>query len=125
MGVEVVAIGMGLPEVSRLFKERHKITFPFLSDPGQKAYQAFGLGIMNPVAELMGGSGRALLRETLAGNFVGVPVGDVTQLGGSFLVNREGKALYVRRDQTSSSFPSGQELVKIIQKILPEIKAEP
>lgn len=116
MGVQVVAIGMGAPGEAASFKRSRGIPFPLLSDTRQDVYKSYGLGFINPTAELQTGAFGGLMREMVRGNFAGVPIGDVTQLGGTFLVDKEGVTRYAHRDRGTSTYPTMQELVAAVKK---------
>lgn len=113
-GVQIVAVGMGAPAQARDFKQSRGFKFPLLSDTTQKSYKAFGLGAFNTAAEVSGGSLISLFGQVAKGNFGGVPVGDITQLGGTFLIDQNGIARFVHRDRTSSDFPPVSTLQKVV-----------
>jgi hypothetical protein len=113
-GVQIVAVGMGNPAQARDFKRSRNISFPLLSDTSQRSYNAYGLGRFNFAAELSGGSLGAVFQQATKGNFAGIPVGDITQLGGTFLIDQSGIAHFVHRDRTSSDFPTISTLQKVV-----------
>lgn len=109
---------MGSATEAASFKRSQQIPFSLLSNTDQRVYNAYGLGDINLSQEMQTNSLGALFRETLRGNFAGMPVGSVTQLGGTFLIDREGTARYVRRDRSTSDYPRRQELLEIVKKAL-------
>lgn len=118
MGLQVIAVGMGNPSEAAQFKRSRQLPFPLLSDTGQRVFTAYGLTHINPVQELRSNTMGALLRETMKGNLAGIPVGDITQLGGTFLVDQQGIVQYLRRDTSSSVYPSMPELLNAARQLL-------
>ena len=116
MGVQVVAVGMGSPGEAARFKRSRNIPFPLLSDTRQAVYDNYGLTHLNPAIELQTGAAASLMLEAIRGNFAGMPVGDITQLGGTFLVDKEGITRYAHRDRGTSTYPTIQELLTAIKQ---------
>lgn len=108
---------MGNSAEARTFKSSQKLPFHLLSDSGQGIYRAYGLGGINVMQEMQANTAGALLRETLRGNFAGIPVGDVSQLSGTFLIDQQGMARYIRREKSTGSYPRGPELLRALQAI--------
>ncbi len=107
---------MGNPSEANSFKRSRNIPFPLLSDTGQGVYKTYGLTHINPAAELRAGSMQALFSETVHGNFAGIPVGDVTQLGGTFLVDKQGITRYAHRDRSTNGYPAMRDLLTIVKQ---------
>ena len=114
-GVQLVAVGMGNPADARSFKQSRNLPFPLLSDSPQRVYRQFGLGMASAIQEFQSNTAGALLREASRGNFAGIPVGDVTQLGGTFLIDQQGIARFVHRDRSTSEPASLPALVKAVE----------
>src|SRR5262245_39623495 len=108
---------MGDPTEARAFKSSQKIPFSLLSDTGQGVYRAYGLGGVNMFEEMQANTVGALFRESMRGNFAGIPVGDVSQLGGTFLIDMQGVARYVRRNKNTTEFPRSPELLRALQAV--------
>ena len=117
LGLQLVAVGMGDPTQAVAFKRSRNITFPLLSDTSQRVYNSYGLGAINGQRELQSGSVGAIFGEVLKGNFGGIPVGDISQLGGTFLIDQQGIARYVHRDISTSDYPSMSELIGAARKV--------
>jgi AhpC/TSA antioxidant enzyme len=113
-GVQIVAVGMGAPGQAQEFKKSRNISFPLLSDTSQRSYNAYGLGRFSFAAELSGNSLGAMFQQATKGHFAGIPVGDITQLGGTFLIDQSGIARFVHRDRTTSDFPTVSSLQKVV-----------
>ena len=98
-GAIVAAVAPGSPVQTKELCDSHRTPFRCLADPNREAYRAFGLDrggitqLMRPdvVLKTMG--------SFLRGNF-GPPGGDVFQLGGSFVIGRDGviKLAHAARD---------------------------
>ena len=110
---------MGQPDQAVRFKQSRQLPFPLLSDPTQKAYFALGLGRVNMMSEFMSGSAISALQEAAMGNVAGVPVGDITQLGGTFLIDQQGIARFVYRDPASNMYPAIKEVMAAVEKLAP------
>ena len=85
----VAAVAPGSPFRTRELCESHQVPFRCLADPDREVYRAFDLQrgsiaqIMRP--EVIAKSMASLFR----GNF-GPPGGDIFQLGGSFVIDKDG-----------------------------------
>lgn len=110
-GGEVVAITMGNVLQAAAFRERLRLPFPCLADPGRAAYQAYQvpLGGFTQIAgpRVWAAGMRALVRGG-----AGVPVGDVRQMQAVFLVDQTGVVRHAHRGQTTADVPSSDTLVQ-------------
>lgn len=89
-GLDLLMVGMGTPEQTAAFARELDLPFPVLADPERVAYRAYGLPETSPRAMLRPASGVALARAMLGGHRGGRPVGDPRQLGGAFVIDRQG-----------------------------------
>lgn len=110
-GMGIVLVHM-MPEADAeaFFKAFHADGFARISDPSQQLYEAFDLR-NGSLLQLIGPStwwrgAKALFGE---GHGIGVPVGNVARLPGSFVVYR-GRMLSAFRGETSSDRPDYAEL---------------
>ena len=88
-GATVAAVAPGSQLRTRQLCDSHRIAFRCLADPDCEAYRAYGLERSN-IAQLM--SPDVVLKtmgSLFRGNF-GAPGGDVFQLGGTFVVGKDG-----------------------------------
>ena len=99
-GLDLLMVGMGTPEQTAAFARELDLPFPVLADPERAVYRAYGLPETTPRAMLRPASGKALARALLGGHRGGRPVGDPRQLGGAFVVDRQG---IVRLSRPSAS----------------------
>jgi hypothetical protein len=92
-GLQIVVIGMGTPEQSHAFRAQLNLPFPVLSDPEKRAYRAYGLGRVSWRKEVRPDNLVGLVRHAARHGVAATPDQDMRQLGGYFLVGREGKLL--------------------------------
>jgi peroxiredoxin len=100
-GADVAIVTMGPPEQAAELSRRYQCAFPCLSDPQAEAYRAFGLG-RGGIAEVM--APRIIFKAAVAalkGNYGG-PMGDVFQMGGTFVIDREGVVRYCYRNRDAA-----------------------
>lgn len=117
-GVQIVAVSMGNSQQMRDFKRMQGgYPFPLYGSPNREAYVSFG-AIKSTPAQLLFQPNvlRRGLETTLKGHLPGVPVGDVSQLGADFLVDREGivRWKYIANDVADN--PSNVQVLNIIDK---------
>lgn len=115
--IAVAVVSMGGPEVAHEFCARQRLPFICLSDPSRASYRAYGLrrgarmDVFGP-ATLPAG-----LRAAAHGHFVGRPVGDVYQLGGTFLIGRDGIVRYARYPKHAGDHPAAAELRRVVASV--------
>ena len=88
-GGEVLAVTMGTPEQAAAFRAKLDAPFPMLADAGREAYRAFGLK-RGSVNQVLGPKTWLPLTKATFRAGVGKPVGDVWQMPGTFVVDRQG-----------------------------------
>ncbi len=104
-------VTLGSPEATRAFFADFDPEARAVADPDKVLYTAFGLQrgagaqLMSPAVFSAG------LRAILKGNGVGIPVGDVRQLSGEFLV-RGGRVEWAHRAEDVSDHPSFDEVAR-------------
>lgn len=103
---------MGSVAQTARFRARLGLTFPCLADPDRSAYQAFGLtrGKLSQYAGI-----RFWWRgfKALFRGGVGKPIGDVAQMPGAFIIDRQGVLRLVHRSLNSADLPSLGEMIEI------------
>ena len=108
---------MGGPQTAREFCERQRLPFTCLSDPSRASYRAYGLR-RGRLMDLVGPASLAAgLRAAAHGHLVGAPVGDVYQLGGTFVIGAGGTVRYARYPTHAGDHPSASELKQAISAI--------
>ena len=114
IGVGVVAVAMSRPKVLAEYLERQPWPFPLLCDPDRKAYAAFGLGRT---------SWQRILRPSVVWKYLRLIFGgwrirriadceDALQLGGDFLVARDGHIVWAYRSADPADRPPVAEMLK-------------
>jgi hypothetical protein len=97
----MIAIGMGMPEMAKDFRDKRKIRFPLLIDHERKSYKALKIkrGNANEVY------GPAVIAKgalsVFKGNIQALPPRrvDRMQLGGVAVIDKGGEILFIHRSQ--------------------------
>lgn len=89
-GIDVAMVGMGTPEESAAFARELDLPYPVLSDPLRVAYREYKTKVASGGDFLSPKAGKAMLGAVLRGNRGGKPVGDVRQLGGTYVIAPDG-----------------------------------
>lgn len=103
-GAELAVVTQGNSEQTNELCRRYQAQFQCLSDPEHKAYRAYGLG-RGSFAQVM--SPRILLKaaaSALGGN-IGRQVGDVFQMPGTFVIDRNGIIRFCHRNRDTADNP--------------------
>lgn len=111
-GLQVVAIGMGTPKRTRDFVAEMNVSFPVLSDPRRKAYDAYRLMKMNWREQLRPAEFLKSAQNVLkhgGGNSAGQ---DVMQLGGTFIVTTNGILTFAHTNRAMSDDPNLEMLLQ-------------
>lgn len=115
-GCSIIAVVQAKPQILSRYLSRPRWDVPFVSDPDRQAYRAFGLErtgwltFLNPIV-----IGKYLL-GMLRGYAAKAPYAgeDVLQLGGDFIVDRQGRLVF----SYPSSNPTDRPGLKSILKAL-------
>jgi len=111
-----VAVTQGSPEQAQALCDRFRAPFPCLADPQRAGYQAYGLKRGNWWDVLLNPAVLARGREaSRKGHHIERPVGDVMQLPGTFIIDRDGIVRYARYARHSGDHPQTSELVAALQ----------
>ena len=116
-GLAVAIVTMGKPEDAGAFCQRERLSFQCLSDPSRSAYRAYGLrrGTLN---EVMGPEPMlGYMRAAMKGNFARVPVGDIYQLGGVFLIGTDGRLHYAHYPRHAGDHPLRGEIARAVGRL--------
>ena len=115
-GGKVVAITMGTPEQTAAFRRATDSQLLMLSDVQQKAYRAYSLR-RGCWRQILGPSvWPRLLRATWRAG-VGRPVGDVRQMPGTFVIDRQGFIRFVHDPDHQAQRPSIDALVAQLSEL--------
>ena len=106
------AITTGTPEHTREFCLAHEVPFTCLVDrPGEPAYAAFGLAKVN-LRSLFGPSLLASLWAVASRwRELALPKsGDVYQMSGAFVIDRDGIVRYAHRNRDPNDHPADEDI---------------
>lgn len=113
IGFQVVLVGLGTPVLAEKFRQEFSLTFLIICDPDKELYREYGLGRgtignMASTTVLLRG-----LRAMSRGYTPGIPRGDVMQLPGVFLIDREGRIRYSYYSKDASDHPKVEDLLTL------------
>ena len=117
-GISVVMITQAEPKILAMFLRHDPQPFPIVADPSRQSYQAFGLerarwqDFFHPreifrYLRLIAGGGR--VKKPYAGE-------DLLQLGGDFLLDRDGNIHYAYRSRSATDWPTIEELLSAAKR---------
>jgi peroxiredoxin len=114
-GAAVVLITFTRPRNLRGYRRRLALAYPVLADETRAVYRAYGLqrGSWRRVWGLK--SVRAYGRLLRQGRRLERPSGDTLQLGGDFIVDRDGRLAYAHRSRGPHDRPSVDELLDAVR----------
>ncbi len=108
---EVAVVTFASQRSLRGFRSRLGLAIPVLADEGRVAYRAYGLR-RGPWWRVWGlATVRRYARLVAAGRRLRRPTEDTLQLGGDFVVGRDGRLVYVFRSRGPADRPSVDELI--------------
>jgi peroxiredoxin len=112
-----VAVTQGNPEQAQTLCDRFQAPFPCLADPQRSGYKAFELKrgtvwqVLGPASVLRG------MEAARKGHHIERAIGDVMQLPGTFIIDRDGIVRYARYARHAADHPSVAELVEALRSI--------
>ena len=115
-------VGMGCTAQTQEFIQRFEVDFPMISDPDRHLYREFAIERMSPLGFF---SPSMMLRGIAAmaqGHTMGLPEGDVRQLPGVVIIDREGYIQYRYESDGPADHPSAEELVEVL-RAMPKVIA--
>jgi NAD(P)-dependent dehydrogenase (short-subunit alcohol dehydrogenase family)/peroxiredoxin len=109
-GAELVIVGNGAPNFAAAFREDYQLDCPLLVDPELRAYRAAGLrrGRVEALSPRLPWNA---LRALRAGSRQGAVEGDVWQLGGVFVIRREGELAYRYVSREAGDHPPADDIL--------------
>lgn len=116
-GARVVLVAMGSPAESNAFAREHAVPFEMVCDPERKVYQTFDLEQMAPLGFL---SPSVALKGVMAmakGHGIGVPVGDVRQLPGVFIIDSKGTIVFSHFAADPADHPAPEEILAALAAV--------
>lgn len=116
-GGRVVAVMQGTVAQAQALCRQYGVGFPCLADPDLATYKAFDIK-RGSVAEVVGPATWAAGARALSrGHIGGVPIGDVMQLPGTFIIDRDGVVRYAKYAKHSGDHPKTADLVAALRKL--------
>lgn len=114
-GGDVVAVFQYRAEPTRNFCRRRGVDLDCFGDPDRSAYKAVGLE-RGSIAEYIGPQLLpGIVRAGRKGSLPGIPVGDVTQRPGTFVVGRDGSVAYAHYNRDSSDNPPVEAILDAVR----------
>jgi len=112
-----VLVGMGTPEEAAAFAGNLEISLPMISDPDRRLYRDFGLTTAS-IPELFRPSlAFKALAAMAQGHTVGLPVGDIRQLPGVFIVDTGGRIVFSHVGKDAADHPDAETLLAALAAI--------
>ena len=107
---------MGSPQQAAELRKKLNASLTFLADAEQEAYRAYGLP-RGTVSQVFGPRVLLpLLRGVIRGG-VGKPIGDVWQMPGAFVIDRQGIIRYTYYPSIQTRRPTNDELTAALESI--------
>lgn len=117
-GARLVLIGQATPKHAAHYKRRFAPDLEILADEKRESYKAMGLPRAG-ATQLIGPKSLAKgLARGASGVGVGRVIGDVQQLGGTFIIDQNGEVLWSYVMQDASDIPSIDELREALAEVL-------
>lgn len=114
-GAAVVLVTFTRPRNLRGFRRRLGLRYPIVADETRAVYRAYGLG-RGPWWKVWGpGVLLAYVRLVRAGRRLERPTDDTLQLGGDFVVDRDGRLAYAYRSQAPDDRPAVDALIEAVR----------
>lgn len=114
-GAQVVLVGMGTPEESAAFEMKFDIPFPLISDPKRRLYRTFGLKMLSALGLLSPSVAVKGILAITKGHTVGIPIGDVRQLPGVFIIGTDGRIVYSHFANDPSDHPDPDTILEALK----------
>ena len=114
-GARLYLIGQATPRQAAHFRRRQKIDLPVLADEKRTSYKAAGTK-MGSLNELLGPRVvmKGILTSARAGTVQTRTVGHPAQLGGSMLIDRDGRVLWSHMSEDAGDNASVDEILEAI-----------
>lgn len=118
LGAEVLVVTMTEPAKLAVYLDRFPSPFPVVSDPSLASYRAFELGRTSLGGMLLKSVG-GYLKLMAKGWLPKTPNQgeDIMQLGGDFILDKEGKMVYAYRSADPTDRPAAEDLVQAVRKL--------
>jgi 2-polyprenyl-6-methoxyphenol hydroxylase-like FAD-dependent oxidoreductase/peroxiredoxin len=121
LGGHIVLVTMGTAQKTAEFKAALKLDFPLVADPDERAYAACGLHTQSRIEAIkatLGGDAGLLLKLNVKGEYGKLVVGgDTYRLGGTVVVDRDGRLAYVFRNRSTAGAAPFDEVLDAFRAI--------
>ena len=116
-GGQVLLVGMGSVSQTRNFMERFELPFPMVCDPDQHLYRDFSIERMSPIGFFSPTMALRGIGAMAQGHTMGLPEGDVRQLPGVVIIDRDGVVLFRYESSDPADHPSPAMLVERLEAL--------
>lgn len=116
-GGEVLVVTMGTPQQAARFRAKLKTELTLLADAQRKAYQAYGLR-QGTWQQVIGPKVWFALIKGMVRGGAGKPVGDIWQMPGAFVIDRQGIVRYAHYPSHQAERPSSKELLAVLESLV-------
>ncbi len=115
-GAELIVATMGDVEETDRFRRKFDAPFTFLADSEQTAYRAYGLD-RGTLGQIAGPRVWLPAIKALARGGTGKPVGDILQMPGTFVIDREGIVRLAHYPKHQADRPRPDDVVGVLEGI--------
>lgn len=116
-GGRLVLVGMGTPEEAAAFTRNLEIPVPMISDPDRRLYRDFGLKTASIPELLLPSVVFKAIAAMAQGNTVGLPVGDIRQLPGVFIIDTGGRIVFSHVGRDAADHPDAETFLAALRAI--------
>ena len=114
-GGDVVAVFQYRAQPTRNFCRQRKVSLDCYGDPDRAAYKSVGLERGSAVEYIGPQLLKSFVRAGRKGSLPGIPVGDVTQRPGTFVVGRDGRVALAHYNRDSSDNPPMEQVLDAVR----------
>lgn len=113
----MLAVTFEPPDRAASYLASHLLPFPLLSDPDRRLYSALSLGSGRWKDLWSPATLKSYVSGLLRGRLPAVLHGDVSQLGGDFVLDREGQVMFAHRGSTPADRPDIPRLLEAVDAL--------
>ena len=115
-GVRIFAVSFESATRTGEYQQKQRLPFPILRDPRRAAYLLFGIERRAVHKIYRPSTIWYYVRSAIRGEFPGRTKGDMFQLGGNVLLDRDGSTLWVYQSSQPADRPSVDAIFKEIDR---------
>jgi len=116
-GGRLVLVGMGTPEEAAAFTRNLEIPVPMISDPERRLYRDFSLKTASIPELFLPSVAFKAITAMAQGHTVGLPVGDIRQLPGVFIIDTGGRIVFSHVGKDAADHPDAETLLAALDAI--------